>query len=200
MKTKRFFPMFVDLSDKKIVVVGGGNIATRRVKTLLQFTRNITAVAPKTTMELHELGKAGYVNLINRPVKRSDFDMAYMVIAATNDWKLNDEIHRVCKEEGIYVNVADDKSKCDFYFPGVYMKDEVVVGITASGLNHKKARKVRVAIQEAMEESTENEKDRNRDRKQRKPAGSIAEPDGTEIYSGCSSGASGRNPHHENHR
>lgn len=159
MKTKRFFPMFVDLSDKKIVVVGGGNIATRRVKTLLQFTRNITAVAPKTTMELHELGKAGYVNLINRSVKRSDFDMAYMVIAATNDWKLNDEIHRVCKEEGIYVNVADDKSKCDFYFPGVYMKDEVVVGITASGLNHKKARKVRVAIQEAMEESTENEKD-----------------------------------------
>ena len=157
MKNKRFFPMFVDLSDKKIVVVGGGNIATRRIKTLLQFTRNITAVAPKTTMELHELGKAGFVNLINRPVKRSDFTMACMVIAATNDWKLNDEIYRVCKEEGIYVNVADDKSKCDFYFPGIYMQDEVVVGITASGLNHKKARKVRVAIQEAMEASDNEE-------------------------------------------
>ena len=155
MKNKRFFPMFVDLSDKKIVVVGGGNIATRRIKTLLQFTRNITA--PKTTMELHELGKAGFVNLINRPVKRSDFAMAFMVIAATNDWKLNDEIYRVCKEEGIYVNVADDKSKCDFYFPGIYMQDEVVVGITASGLNHKKARKVRVAIQEAMEASDNEE-------------------------------------------
>lgn len=157
MKNKRFFPMFVDLSDKKIVVVGGGNIATRRIKTLLQFTRNITAVAPKTTMELHELGKAGFVNLIDRPVKRSDFTMAFMVIAATNDWKLNDEIYRVCKEEGIYVNVADDKSKCDFYFPGIYMQDEVVVGITASGLNHKKARKVRVAIQEAMEASDNEE-------------------------------------------
>lgn len=157
MKNKRFFPMFVDPSDKKIVVVGGGNIATRRIKTLLQFTRNITAVAPKTTMELHELGKAGFVNLINRPVKRSDFTMAFMVIAATNDWKLNDEIYRVCKEEGIYVNVADDKSKCDFYFPGIYMQDEVVVGITASGLNHKKARKVRVAIQEAMEASDNEE-------------------------------------------
>ena len=142
MKTKRYFPMFIDLSDKKIVVVGGGNIATRRVRTLLQFTRNITAIAPKCTMELQEL-----------PVKRSDFDMAYMVIAATNDWKLNDEIYRVCKEEGIYVNVADDKSKCDFYFPGIYMKDEVVVGITASGLDHSRAKKVRIAIQEAMEAS-----------------------------------------------
>ena len=157
MKNKRFFPMFVDLSDKKIVVVGGGNIATRRIKTLLQVTRNITAVAPKTTMELHELGKAGFVNLINRPVKRSDFAMAFMVLAATNDWKLNDEIYRVCKEQGIYVNVADDKSKCDFYFPGIYMQDEVVVGITASGLNHKKARRVRVAIQEAMEASDNEE-------------------------------------------
>ena len=149
--------MFVDLTDKNIVVVGGGNIATRRVKTLLQFTRNVTAVAPKVTAELQELGKAGYVNLIMRPVKRTDFQMAYMVIAATNDWKLNDEIYRVCKEEGIYVNVADDKNKCDFYFPGIYTHDEVVVGITASGLNHKRARKVRVAIQEAMEETDRND-------------------------------------------
>ena len=152
MKNKRFFPMFVDLSDKKIVVVGGGNIATRRIKTLLQFTRNITAVAPKTTMELHELGKAGFVNLINRPVKRSDFTMAFMVIAATNDWKLNDEIYRVCKEEGIYVNVADDKSKCDFYFPGLAMKDNVVVGVTANGTNHKMARKAVEKIREMLEE------------------------------------------------
>lgn len=159
MKNKRYFPMFVDLSDKNIVVVGGGNIATRRVKTLLQFTRNVTAVAPRVTAELQELGKTGYVNLITRPVKRTDFQNAYIVIAATNDWKLNEEIYRVCKEEGIYVNVADDKSKCDFYFPGIYMHDEVVVGITASGLNHKRARKVRVAIQEAMEEKTEHEED-----------------------------------------
>ena len=145
MKNKRYFPMFIDLSDKKIVVVGGGNIATRRIRTLLQFTRNITAIAPKSTMELQEL------------VKRSDFDMAYMVIAATNDWKLNDEIYRVCKEEGIYVNVADDKSKCDFYFPGIYMKDEVVIGITASGLDHSRAKKVRLAIQEAMEASDDTD-------------------------------------------
>ena len=144
MKNKRYFPMFIDLSDKKIVVVGGGNIATR-------------TIAPKSTMELQELGKTGYVNLITRPVKRSDFDMAYMVIAATNDWKLNDEIYRVCKEEGIYVNVADDKSKCDFYFPGIYMKDEVVIGITASGLDHSRAKKVRLAIQEAMEASDDTD-------------------------------------------
>ncbi len=157
MKNKRYFPMFVDLSDKNIVVVGGGNIATRRVKTLLQFTRKVTAVAPILTPELVELGKTGMVNVLQRSVKHSDLTMAYMVIAATNDHKLNDEIYRVCKEEGIYVNIADDKEKCDFYFPGIFMQDELVVGITASGLDHKKARKVRLAIEQAMAEASEKD-------------------------------------------
>lgn len=152
MKNKAFFPLFVDLSDKRVVVVGGGKIATRRVKTLLKFTRNVTAIAPKTTVELLELGKTGFVTLIQRPVKRSDFDRAYMVVAATNDWKLNDEICKVCREQGIYVNVADDKSKCDFYFPGIYMKDETVIGITASGMDHSKVRRIREAIERVMEE------------------------------------------------
>lgn len=151
--------MFVDLSDKNIVVVGGGNIATRRVKTLLQFTRNITVVAPQMTLELLEMGKAGQIISQIRPVKRSDFVRAYMVIAATNDGKLNDDIYRVCKEEGIYVNVASDKDKCDFYFPGVVMEDELVVGITASGLDHKKARRVREEIQKILEKAAGEEED-----------------------------------------
>lgn len=156
MKNKRYFPMFVDLSDKNIVVVGGGNLAARRVKVLLQFTRNVTVIAPKCTAELQELAKTGYITLITRPVKRSDFTMAYMVIAATNDWKLNDEIYRVCKEEGIYVNVADDKNKCDFYFPGIYLKDDVVVGITASGMDRRRAKRLHLAVQDALESPDED--------------------------------------------
>ncbi len=163
MKNKPYFPMFIDLSDKNIVVVGGGNIATRRVKTLLSFTRNICVIAPKITMEMMELGKAGFVQLITRPVKRSDFNMAYMVIAATNDRKLNDEIHRICRQEGIYVNVASDREQCDFYFPGIYMQDGLVVGITASGLNHKKARRVREEIQKALERVAQEDEEENDD-------------------------------------
>ena len=150
-KAKHYFPMFIDLSDKNIVVAGGGNIGTRRVNTLLKFTRNIKVVAPKVTPQLLELGKTGKVELCMRPVKRSDFKEAYMVIAATSDWKLNDEIYRVCKAEGIYVNVASDRDSCDFYFPGIYMRDEIVVGVTASGLDHRKARRVREEIQKALD-------------------------------------------------
>jgi siroheme synthase-like protein len=151
MKAKRYFPMFIDLSDKNILVVGGGNIATRRVLTLFYFTRNITVVAPKMTQELQEMGKTGKITIHLRPVKRTDFEGIYMVIAATDDRKLNDEIYRLCKNDGIYVNIASDREKCDFYFPGIYMQDEMVVGITASGVDHKKARRIREEIQKVLE-------------------------------------------------
>lgn len=159
MKNKPYFPMFVDLSDKNVVVAGGGNVATRRVKTLLHFTRNIKVVAPQITVELQELGKAGQIELQMRPVKRTDFEAAYMVIAATGDWKLNDDIHRICKAEGIYANVADDKDKCDFYFPGIFMQDELVVGITASGMDHAKAKRVREEIQRTLEKTAAGEEE-----------------------------------------
>lgn len=159
MKIKNYFPMFVDLSDKNIVVVGGGAIAARRIKTLLSFTRNISVVAAQASPEITELGKAGLIDLKVRPVKRSDFSAAYMVIAATNDRKLNDDIYRICKNEGIYVNVASDREKCDFYFPGIVMEDELVVGITASGLDHKKAKRVREEIQSVLERIQKEEND-----------------------------------------
>ena len=150
MKNKPYFPMFIDLSDKNIVVVGGGNIATRRVKTLLSFTRNIRVIAPKVTMEMMELSKAGYVELLTRPVKRSDFAMAYMVIAATNDRKLNDEIHRICRQEGIYVNVASDREQCDFYFPGIAKDGDTVVGITSGGGDHRLAAKISAVVRQIL--------------------------------------------------
>ena len=85
--------MFIDLSDKNIVVVGGGNIATRRVKTLLSFTRNIRVIAPKVTMEMMELGKAGYVELITRPVKRTDF--AITIYAMSKSERLTGRVIRL---------------------------------------------------------------------------------------------------------
>lgn len=155
MKNKAYFPLFVDLSDKKILVAGGGTVATRRVKTLLSFTREITVIAPKMTEELYRMVKTGIVKGEFREIKKTDLEDAYMVLAATSDEKVNDNIYRSCKEMGIYVNLANDREKCDFYFPGIVKKDEAVVGITASGLNHTKAKRIREIIQNALDQAAE---------------------------------------------
>lgn len=152
MKTKKYFPLFVDLEKKPVVVIGGGRIATRRVKTLLQFTREIRVVAPEISPELLELGRLGYIEVFKRPCKRSDFQNVYMVLAATSDRKVDDDIYRICKEEGIYVNIASDKEKCDFHFPGIVSLEEMTIGVNASGLDHAKARRVRMEIEKCLKE------------------------------------------------
>ena len=149
--------MFIDLSDKNVLVIGGGPVALRRVSTLLQFTRNVTVVAPKAEKELREMARLGKVRLELRPIRRSDFTSVYMVISAVNDRKLNDDICRICKSEGVYVNIASDREKCDFYFPGVYMTDEIVLGVTASGITREKASRVRDEIDKALRNIEEDQ-------------------------------------------
>ena len=98
MKNKRYFPLYVDLSDKNIVVVGGGTIATRRVKALLLFTEYYSNCAEDDSRSLGT-GQAGKIQIQPRPVKKSDFSMAYMVLAVTNNSELNEGIYRTCKKK-----------------------------------------------------------------------------------------------------
>ena len=117
MKNSAFFPLFVDISEKKIVVIGGGTIATRRVKTLLPFEPQIVVVAPEVTGELEELEKEEKITIFHRKYQREDIYDAWMVLAATNDPELNNGIYSVAKCLGALVNVASNQGKCDFHFP-----------------------------------------------------------------------------------
>ncbi|MBS5079574.1 MAG: bifunctional precorrin-2 dehydrogenase/sirohydrochlorin ferrochelatase [Clostridiales bacterium] len=134
--------MFVDLSDKKVVVVGAGTIAKRRIRSLIEFTNHLVVIAPEVNPELQELEHNGVIGILRKNYEREDIYGADIVIAATNDHKTNDDIYSVCKCMGITVNVCSDKNKCDFYFPGIARKEQIVVGVTATGTDHRKAKDV----------------------------------------------------------
>lgn len=137
---KPYFPIFVDLAEKQVIVVGAGTIAKRRIRTLAEFTNHLTVIAPEVNKELIDMEKAGLLTIKKKNYEREDIYNADYVIAATNDNQINSDIYSVCKCMGITVNVCSDKSKCDFYFPGIARNDNIVIGVTASGVNHKKAR------------------------------------------------------------
>ncbi|MCI5994447.1 MAG: bifunctional precorrin-2 dehydrogenase/sirohydrochlorin ferrochelatase [Blautia sp.] len=147
---KPYFPMFVDLSEKKVIVVGAGTIAKRRIRSLLTFTNHLVVIAPEINKELKELENTGQLTIRKKKYEREDIYDADIVIAATNDTQINNDIYIVCKCMGIPVNVCSDKHKCDFFFPGIAQKDHVVVGVTASGTDHKKARAVIERIREIL--------------------------------------------------
>lgn len=152
---KPYFPMFVDLSEKKIVVIGGGKIAQRRVNTLLSFADHITVVSPELTEELHKKadeGKIVWIKASYYEVEEKVFSQADIILVATNDPACNEEIAKYCREKNIPVNVSHKKELCDFYFPAVVVQENMVAGITASGLDHSQAKKIRERVEAALSE------------------------------------------------
>ena len=152
MAEKPYFPLFVDLSATRVLVVGAGKIAARRVQTLLDFAGSVTVVAPAVCEALEQLAAAGAVTLRRRAFEEADLDGAGMVLAATDDAALNAHVAALCRARGIPVNVGSDKALCDFYFPGVARRGSVVVGVTASGTDHAEAKRVTAAVRKVLEE------------------------------------------------
>lgn len=151
MDRKPYFPMFVDISCKKVLVAGGGRIASRRVKTLTQFTDNVTVISPEITDEISDLAEAGKVRIEKRCFALQDIEGADMVLAATDDSVLNRSIAEECRSRDITVNVSDDQSLCDFFFPAVALSGQVAVGITSSGTDPERTASVAKDIRELLE-------------------------------------------------
>lgn len=148
-----YFPLFVDLADKKVLVIGAGTIAARRIHTLSGFTKQITVIAPEACAAVKELAQQGSVRLLLRPYMEGEIPSdTYMVLAATDSQRVNETVSRECRKKGILVNVCSDKALCDFYFPGVIQQAPLVVGVTAGGADHGLARRATEKIRKMCEE------------------------------------------------
>lgn len=153
---KKYFPIFIDISEKKIVVIGGGNIATRRVNTLLQFAKQIEVVAPEVTTDLRELSEKGEIVWKQCGYCREQIQEADVVLVATNQREVNHRVKMDCEQmkvktgRNVLVNIADDKNMCDFYFPGIVDTGEVVVGINSGGKNPGLVKETRKKIQNTL--------------------------------------------------
>ncbi len=135
-----YFPMFVDMTERECLIVGGGNVAYRKVMVMLDFGAKVTVVAEDICDELRKLtiddtaNKENRITFIKRKFEQKDCDGMEMVIAATDDNALNHEIAEYCKAKGIMVNAVDQKADCSFIFPS-YIKEKNLVAAFSSGGN-----------------------------------------------------------------
>lgn len=138
----RYFPLFVNLEGKHVIIYGAGNIGSRRILSLLEFGCRLTVFAPEPSDEVKKLSEEGRLLLKQEAYRLGDIpEDACLVLAATNSKEVNARIGAECREKQIPVNVSSDKSLCDFYFPGLSVCGELVAGVTAGGADHKKAGK-----------------------------------------------------------
>lgn len=138
MERPPFFPMMIDMKGKKVLVVGGGHVASRRAETLLRCGAEIIAVSPEFAPEFPE-----GTQRITRKFSPDDFNFKpSLVIAATNDRSVNHTIHLMARKSSIPVNVADCQEECDFFFPSLVNSGAVAASVCTAGTSSSLARKL----------------------------------------------------------
>ena len=140
------FPMFFDLHDKKIVVVGGGNIAQRRIEVLLSFGARVIIVAPQTKAVPEG------ADWVSRCYETGDLEGAFFCVAATNERAVNHQVYLDAKALGIPASIADCREECSFFFPAICEGDNLVAGVVSDGTDHHKPARAARAIRQALEE------------------------------------------------
>jgi len=152
-----FFPMFINLKQKEVLVIGGGKVATRKVKTLLNFGPSITVIARQTTDLIDKLAQEGVIKLHKRSFNlKEDIKNKDAVIVALDDIDLQKSIYEKCSKENIPVNCVDSPAFCTFIFPSVIVRGDFVIGISTSGKAPLISKKVREFLENIIPDKIED--------------------------------------------
>lgn len=146
----RYYPVFLDINEKPVVVIGGGTIAHQKMTGLIDAGAQVTVVSPELDAEMQALKDAGKFMHIKREYEPGDIEGYELAFVATDDRKDNERAWQEGRERGIWVNAVDDVPNCDFIMPGIVHKGELIVAISTSGTSPAMARKVREDIEEFL--------------------------------------------------
>ncbi len=146
----QYFPLFFDLNHKPVLVIGGGEVASRKVEMLMRAGASVTIVAPQVTPFLKqciEQEKCVWINEKYRDDLLTDY---VQVWATTNDIELNHKVHKYAKSKGVMVNVVDDKPYCDFITPSIVNRGKIQIAISSGGASPVLTRNIREKIETVL--------------------------------------------------
>jgi siroheme synthase-like protein len=159
-----FFPLFIPVAGKRVLVIGGGAVALRRVQTLLSFDCVVHVITKEPCPGLEALAAECFRTGRELTLERRSFvpgdcvkgGRPVFVIAATNSRTVNHAIARECAGRDIPVSVADCKEESTFYFPAVAVHDRIVAGVSSCGQDYHAVRKAAAAIREVLRNEDTN--------------------------------------------
>jgi len=128
-----YFPAFIKLDDKKILLVGGGNIAYEKLTKLLDFTKNIEIIAPEISKDILTLIALHNLNYSKLEYIKGDIKECALVVVAVDDLALQKEIFIESQDYKCLCNAVDSVAYCDFIFPSYIKEDDLTVAISTSG-------------------------------------------------------------------
>jgi precorrin-2 dehydrogenase/sirohydrochlorin ferrochelatase len=127
------YPIFLELSGRRVVVVGGGTVALRKARALLEAGARLVVVAEEPGDALSALCTQHGASVIRSKYAKQYVAEAVLVIAATNDAKVNEQVYQDCQALEVLCNVVDDPKHCDFFVPAVVKRGDLQIAIGTEG-------------------------------------------------------------------
>jgi len=148
-----FFPMYMDMQNLKVLVVGGGYIATEKLEKLVDFTTQITVIALRVEDEAQNIINKYELILQKRAYESGDIEGFDIVIVATDTVELHKEIYEESRGSRILVNSVDNTDFCDFIFPSYVKKDDLTIAFSTGGASPAFAKHIRRHFEKIIPDS-----------------------------------------------
>ncbi|MCL1836029.1 MAG: bifunctional precorrin-2 dehydrogenase/sirohydrochlorin ferrochelatase [Treponema sp.] len=145
-----FFPLFIDMGGRKVLVIGGGKVAGRRIKGLVGFGAEITVITPEAAGYIENAAASKAIRLIRRKYKKGDVAalMPFFVIAATGSRQVNHAVMAEAKSLDTPVSVADCREECTCFFPAIAESGDYIAGLVSKNGSHRGAAQTAKKIRE----------------------------------------------------
>jgi len=150
-----YFPIFLQMQEQKVLIVGGGTIAAQKLSALLQFTNDITLIAKEVGDETARLVEAHGLKLYRRAYEKGDILGFAIVIVATDTVSLQQAIFEESRPYRILVNAVDNTDYCDFIFPSVLQRGELMVAFSTQGASPAFTKQLRRYFEARIPEGVE---------------------------------------------
>jgi siroheme synthase-like protein len=142
-----YYPMFLNIDGKRCVVAGGGDVAFRKVKTLLEHGATIVVISPDLCSGLEGLAENGQIQVYRRLYHPGDLKDAFIAVAATDNSAVNREIMKEARNEAVLINIVDDAENSDFIVPSQMRIEDITIAVSTSGKSPALARKIRTKLE-----------------------------------------------------
>jgi siroheme synthase-like protein len=143
-----YYPIFLEMKDRRCVVIGGGAIAERRVEGLVAVAANVTVISPAITERLRNMLTQGSIRHVAREYRTGDRAGYDLVFVATDNSEINAAVAAEAPSLRIWVNSADDPDHCDFILPALIRRGALAVAVSTGGVSPAATRAIREELDE----------------------------------------------------
>lgn len=144
----KYYPIGLVLENKKCLVIGAGSVAERKVRRLLECGARVEVISTKITAGLKVLAKDKKIVFKKRKVSLKDLKPGSLVVAATEDRKINAAVSSYCRKNNILINVVDSPKECNFILPSIVRRGALTISISTDGISPALARKIRQELEQ----------------------------------------------------